>query len=182
MGASRRSAANLLSFISNVQAGGATVALQALNFGALAGRSTQEVFLGLTDYICPVGGTVDDGIARDAFVKTIVDVAAIGGLDFDALTVGQLQTVFELFATHAIMGRICNDIGTNALSLPENHGEAANLQRELQDFVRGAVADAMQGREVDRQLTLDQAQAIVDGVYTTAFDIMQSLGDEEADQ
>ena len=76
------------------------------------------MFAGLADYICPEGGSIDEGIARDAFVETIADLAGAGITDIDALTPGQIQTVFELYATHAIEARICNDIGTKVVTLP----------------------------------------------------------------
>lgn len=112
MGSSRRVGARLLGFLADAQARGAQEALRALKLESLAGRPIEEIFLGLADYICPEGGTVDEGIARDAFIETIADLASLGVTDLDALTADQMQTVFELYATHAIETRICNDIGT----------------------------------------------------------------------
>ena len=106
MGSSRGAGARLLGFLSDARAQGAREALRALNLGALAGRPIEEVFLGLADYVCPDGGTVDEGIAREAFIETIADLAAIGITDLDALTPDQMQTVFELYATHAIEARL----------------------------------------------------------------------------
>lgn len=112
MGASRGAGARLLGFLTDAQTRGGREALRSLNLEELAGRPIAEVFIGLADYICPSAGTVDEGIAREAFIETIIELTTLGVTDLDALTPDQMQTVFELYATHAIEARLCNDIGT----------------------------------------------------------------------
>jgi hypothetical protein len=133
----------LLGFLSEAVAHGAAEALRALDLGALAGRPIEEIFLGLADYVCPDGGSVDEGIAREAFIETITDLAEAGISDLDGLTTGQIQTVFELYATNAIEARLCNDIGAKTIVLPSDAREAARVQAQLHDFIRRAVADAL---------------------------------------
>jgi hypothetical protein len=124
MGSARGASSRLLGFLSDTVARGATEALRALNLGALAGRPIEEVFLGLVDYVCPDGGSIDEGIARAAFVETIVNLADAGVTDLDSLTTDQMQTVFELYATNAIEARLCNDIGAKVITLPSDSREA----------------------------------------------------------
>ena len=105
MGASRAGGVNLANFLANVRTQGVTTALQSLNLDTLAGRPIEEVFLGLIDYVCPENGSIDAGIARDAFVETIVDLAELGITDLNTLTADQMQTVLELYVTHKIEAR-----------------------------------------------------------------------------
>lgn len=77
MGSARGVGSRLLGFLSDAAARGATEALRALNLGALAGRPIEEIFRGLSDYVCPDGGSIDEGIARSAFIETIADLAAV---------------------------------------------------------------------------------------------------------
>jgi hypothetical protein len=180
MGASRTSAARLLGFLSGTAASGPREALRALNLENLAGRPIEEVFLGLMEYVCPDGGTVDEGIAREAFIETIADLAANEILDIDGLTADQMQTIFELYATHAIEARICNDIGTKSITLPTDPSDAARVQTQLLDFVRRSVADALtSARTAMQTLTPDRVTGFVTEVYEQAFSILQSLGDAE---
>jgi hypothetical protein len=133
------------------------------------------------DYVCPESGSVDDGIARDAFIETIADLAAEGITDFDTLTPDQMQTIFELYATHAIETRICNDIGTKAITLPSDAAAAATVQNQLLDFVRRGVADAItRARAGFQALTPERVFSLVSRVYEEAFGIMQTLADAEA--
>jgi hypothetical protein len=183
MGASRGAGARLLGFLTDAQARGARVALRALNLEGLAGRPIDEVFVGLADYICPSAGTVDEGIAREAFVEMIIELTTLGVTDMDALTVDQMQTVFELYATHAIEARLCNDIGAKLITAPSDAQAALRVQGQLRDFIRNGVSDALTAARVETPtLTQDRVQSFVDSVYERAFDILQALGDAEADQ
>lgn len=181
MGSSRGAGAGLVRFLSDVSANGAREALRMLNLESLAGRPIEEVFAGLADYICPEGGSIDDGIARDAFVETIADLASAGIADIDALTPDQIQTVFELYATHAIEARICNDIGNKVVNLPTDPRSVERVQTQLRDFIQRGVSDAINSAGVNIQsLTPDAVMGFVTGVYQSAFDVLQAMGDEEA--
>jgi phage-related tail protein len=157
--------------------------LRALNLAALAGRPIEEVFVGLADYVCPEDGSVDAGIARDAFIETIADLAQNGITDLNTLTPEQLRIVFELYATHAIEARLCNDIGASVVTVPTDAGEAATLEEQLGEFIRGAVSDALDAAGADiTALTPDRVLGFVTGVYEQAFEILEALADEEDDE
>ena len=181
MGSSRKSGAQLLNFLSDTVARGAKDALQTLHLQNLAGRPIGEIFLGMINYVCPDGGTIDEGIARDAFIETIADLAENGITDLDALNSDQMQTVFELYVTHTIVDRIYNDIGTKAIQVPTDVGMAVQIQNQLYDFIRRGVADALTSAYSDMQsLTIDRVQGFVDQVYERTFEIIQRLGEMEA--
>jgi hypothetical protein len=182
MGASRGAGARLLGFLADAQVRGAREALRELNLEGLAGRPIDEIFIGLADYICPNAGTVDDGIAREAFVETIIELTTLGVTDLDGLTPDQMQTVFELYATHAIEARLCNDIGTKAITMPADAQTALRIQEQLRDFIRNGVSDALTAARTEAPvLTRDRIQSFVDSVYERSFGILKALGDAEAD-
>ncbi|KAB7738449.1 hypothetical protein F2P47_17090 [Parvibaculum sedimenti] len=181
MGSSRGTGAGLVRFLNDASANGVREALRTLNLESLAGRPIEEVFAGLADYICPEGGSIDEGIARDAFVETIADLAGAGITDIDALTSGQIQTVFELYATHAIEVRICNDVGMKVVTLPADPRVAESIEAQLRDFIQRAVSDAINAAGVNIQsLTPDAVMGFVTNVYQSAFDVLQTMGDGEA--
>lgn len=182
MARSPASGAPLLNFLSGAVANGPREALRALNLERLAGRPIEEVFLGLMEYVCPEGGTVDEGIARDAFIETIADLAETGITDFDGLTADQMQTIFELYATHAIETRLCNDIGMKAITLPADAAQAASVQNQLLDFVRRSVSDSLtQARAAMQALTPERVFGFVGRVYEQAYAIMQTMAEAEAE-
>lgn len=182
MGTSRSAGARLLSFLSDAQARGVREALKTLNLEHLAGLSIEQVFVGLAEHICPDVGTVDEGIACHAFVETIIDLATLGITDLDGMTIDQMQTVFELYATHAIEARLCNDIGTRAVTVPADARVALRVQQQLHDFIRRGVSDALtEARATTPNLPQDRIQSFVDDVYERAFAILQVLGEAEVE-
>jgi len=182
MGSSRTAGAQLLGFLSGTVSDGPQEALRRLNLQGLAGRPIEEIFVGLIDYVCPEGGSLDEGIAREAFIETIADLAEAGVVSLDGLTADQMQTIFELYAAHAIEARLCNDIGAKAISLPADAARAATVQRQLLEFVRRSVADAMtRARAAMLALTPEAVAGFVTRIYKDAFDILQTLAEAEAD-
>lgn len=181
MGASHRAGGRLLGFLSNAATRGAAGALREMNLDELAGRPIEEIFLGLVDYVCPDGGSIDEGIAREAFIETIADLAEAEIIDLDSLTTDQIQTVFELYATNAIEARLCNDIGKNAIILPSNARDVARVQAELHDFIQRGVADALTtAQDAVATLTPERVFGFVSDVYEQVFAILQTMGEVEA--
>lgn len=181
MGSSSSAGAGLVNFLNNATTNGVREALRSLNLESLAGRPVEEVFAGLADYICPEGGSIDEGIARDAFVETIADLADAGITDIDSLTPEQVQTIFELYATHAIEARLCNDIGARVVTLPADAQTAELVQSQLRDFIQRGVSDALNSSGVSIQaLTPNAVLSFVNGIYQSAFEILQTMGEAEA--
>jgi hypothetical protein len=181
MGASRAAGANLLGVLSQAAGGHAREALRFLNLEHLAGRPIEEIFIGMMDYVCPDGGTVDEGVSREAFIETIADLAENEITDFNGLTVDQTQTIFELFAAHAIEARLCNDIGLNLIKLPDDAATVERVEAQLFDFIRRGVSDALNVARADvRAMTPERVLQYVDQVYEEAFTILQTIGEQEA--
>ncbi len=182
MGSSRSTASGIVSFLGNARANGAQEALRSLNLESLAGRPVEEIFAGLADYICPDGGSIDEGIARDAFIETIADLADAGITDIDGLTSEQIQTVFELYASHTIEARICNDIGTRVVTMPSDVRTVERIEAQLSEFIQRGVSDAVNAAGVDiGALSQDQVSEFVDSVYEAAFEMLEALGESEAE-
>ena len=182
MGVSRRATAQLAGVLSSAVGGNARVALRSIGLERLVGRPIEEIFLGMLEIVCPAGGAIDDSIAREAFVETIVDLAENGITDFDSLTVEQVQTILELNIAHAIEARICNDIGSNAISLPQNVTDAADIQTQLFEFVERSVSDAFAANQVGTTMTQEQVTRTIDTIYEQAYSILQSMAEAEADK
>lgn len=181
MGTARASGAGVVRLLQSVQANGIAETLRQLNLTALAGRPIEEVFAGLADYVCPEDGSIDQGIARNAFIETIADLAEAGITDIDGLTPEQMTTVFELYVAHTIEARICNDIGTKAVALPANPAAAQKVEDMLHDFILRGVTDAVAQSGTNIQaLSPDAINGFVTSVYEDAFRILQATGNAEA--
>lgn len=177
MGSSRVAAGRLLSFLSDAKAGGLSQALQKLNLGQLVGKPIEELFVGLADYICSSNGSVDAGIARDAYIDAIPDLIATGIESLDTLTEGQIQTVFEIFVSNSIFDRLLNDIGAGTVQLPDTSKDVILIQEQVKDYIRGAVHDAADSRASDfNQINQQEAGMLTTEIYEQAFTILTALG------
>lgn len=183
MGTASASGARMVNVLRDIARDGIVETLRRLDLSGLAGRPIEEVFAGLADYVCPEGGSIDEGIAREAFIETIADLADQGITDVDGLTSGQMRAVFELYVAHTIEARICNDIGTKAITLPANPAAAQRVEEVLHDFIHRGVADVVARSGTDIQaLSPEAVSGFVTSVYESAFQVLRAMGDEEADR
>jgi hypothetical protein len=182
MGSSRGAASRLATILGQVGNAGIGEVLRSLDLGGLAGRPIEEVFAGLADFICPDGGSIDEGIARDAFIETIADLADAGITEIDGLTADQMQTVFELYIGHTIEARICNDIGTRVVNMPSDVRTVERIEAQLQEFIQRSVSDAVSASGVDLgSISREDVTGFVDRVYEATFELLEAAGEAEAD-
>lgn len=183
MGTSRRVAARLVGFLTSAIQKGAAATLRALHLDQLAGHPIEEIFSELVDSVCPAGGTVDEGIAREAVVETIAELAGSGIADLDNLTFDQLQTILEIYVSRTIFNRLCNDIGAKMIALPRDERQAGRIQAQLLDFIRRAVSDAI-ARETpkSKSLSQDKINNFVNTVYEQAFEILAAISMQESER
>lgn len=178
MGSSRVAASGLLGIVRDIQQTGAAQALQRLNLGNLAGQPAENVFVALLEFICPPGGTVDEGIARQAMVDTIADTSEIGAGTFDTLTREQLNEFFLGFIVHSIEGRVIADLGKNGIALPDDVNAVEQMQDQLHDFVSGATRGVLSGRLNDiASLTDRDIEDRVNQIYEVAFEMIAVAGE-----
>lgn len=180
MGSSRKAGARLLGFLTDVVRQGAQEVLRTLSLQSLAQNPIEDIFLALTDYVCPDGGTLDEGIAREAFIQTIVDLAATGITDFNSLDMNQVQTVLEIYISRSIETKLYNEIGNKVIVLSANIQEAENIDSQLHDFIRNNVVDSLNNsRESLESMTTEQIQSFIDNIYEQAFAILASVGNPQ---
>lgn len=181
MGSSRGAAARIAGFLGDVSANGLQAALATLNMAGLAGRPAADILSALVEHFCPEGGSIDEGIARDAFMETVIDLADAGVTDMANLTPEQMQTVLELYVAHTIEDRIYNDIGVKGVEVPSDISAAEAVRDQLHDFILGGVADVFSEAAIDFAAIDSAALAqTIDRIYEAAFDILEALGEEEA--
>jgi hypothetical protein len=184
MGSSRKAASKLLGFLQETSSKGIESVLKSLNLQNLAGRPINEIFIELSDFLCPEGGSVDDGIAREAFIKTIADISEEETLNDDGnLSSGQVQAIFELYMTHTIEDKLLNEIGTNTFFQTQTLEDAELVQDQLHDFIKNNVSDALANTDKKIEgLSQDEIGGFVDSIYESTFTLLASLYQESESQ
>jgi hypothetical protein len=181
MGSSRAAGAAIAGFVGDAARHGLIEALRTLNLANLAGRPLVEIFGALIDVMCPEGGTIDEGIARDAFVEAMVELTERGVERVEDLGADGMSEFFENFVTHSIEGRLENDIAMRAVTLPTDTAAAQRVQDILRDFTRRAVRDAVANAGDLQNVAPEGVAAWVDIVYAQSFELLRAYGEEEAE-
>jgi hypothetical protein len=181
MGSSRTTTGALVTFLQSVKSNGVENTLRNYSLNNLIGHSIADVFVELMDFICPDGGNLDEGIARNAFIETIAELAEHDITDLETLTIEQIESIIQIYATHAIEARLCNDIGTKIFIAPDNLSLVETIQGQLHDFIGRGVSDALQNfGDKFSTLTSSNTAKFVDEIYSEAFRMLQILGDNES--
>lgn len=180
LGAARSSSARLLSIAGTFASGGAHAVERYLSLENLAKKSSAEALIAIADFICPDGGPQDEGIARNAYITAIEESPEIAEVPFEELTAEQMLLIVQKSMANVIYGRIVNDIGNKIIMLPSDMSIADTLVTQIEEFVTGAISDAVSELKVDvNSLSHGQSMDIVDQVYQTAYEIMAIAGENE---
>lgn len=178
MGASRTAARSVLGVFRDFQRDGVATTLRRLNLGDLAGRPLSDVFLGLTNVVCQDGGSIDEGIARDAWVETVADLGALAAADTETLTPEQMRDAFLSFIAHSIEGRLFQDIGAKGFKFAADLAAIEAFERQLRSYIRRSVRDSLTGDlAVPAALSDQQIRTIVDRTYDEAWELLVTWGD-----
>lgn len=178
MSSSRAVAGGIAGLARDFASQGPTEGLRRFNLESLAGAPAVDVFIALTDALCPPGGTIDEAIARDAMLETIATLAVEGVGNFDEMTPEDLEEFFIGVVSRSIEGKILNEVGTNSIRMSPDLGTVERAQRMLHDFVDGCVRDrfAASGSSL-ADISSQQIDDFVLDLYGAAFDLMRTLGE-----
>ncbi|MGY4494871.1 Qat anti-phage system associated protein QatB [Pseudomonas sp. TE3610] len=173
MGASRAAAGRLLGVIRDVQRFGAGEVLRRLNLNGLAGRPSSEVFMALVEFVCPAGGAIDEAVARQAMLESVIALAESEQTTFGEMTPEQMNEFFLDFVSQSIEGMVMADLGQRGITIPDDVNAVGDMQTELHDFITGAT----RGRLSDRLeglpgLTDQDIQGVINRIYESAFEII----------
>lgn len=173
MTASRKTAANLVWLLTGIARDGLSVTLRTLSLQHLAGRSPKEILAAFTDTVCSSGSLIDEGIARAAYVETVLELAE-AEVDLQTLTKEQITAITLEFICRSIVLRVINDIGTkyDVKALSVEQAEAAT--QALRDLVSGAVQDRLR-EELEKTGALRSASLAesMNRIYEIAFNLIE---------
>ena len=179
MGGSRRAAAGVLGMLRGISREGVGPTLDKLGLRDLQGRSATEILTGLTDIICDDGGTIDEAIARDAWLEAVAVVDEMGIADLDAMTPDNFREVFLTFISQSIQAKLFQEIGVNGFRVADLD-EIRAFESQFRSYVDGRVRDSFAGDLSDLgKMSDDRIRAVVEQTYRDAWDLFVTWGDRE---
>lgn len=176
LGSARSSTTRLLSVFSSFANSGVAETSRIYKLGDIIGKSASDVLLRIMDFVCPDGGSTDEGIARNSYIEALSTMPDWENKSIEALTPSEFLAFAEIYMSNVIEGRLVNDIGKKLFTLPKDVAQVESLQGQLKEYIKGAVSDAISKLNIDiRFIDTSQTKAIVDSIYRTAYDILSGL-------
>ena len=180
MAPSRAAASRTLGVLRALQRDGIRETLRRINLQNLSGLSIQDIFTGLTEVVCQDGGSIDEAIARDAWLETIAELDQFGIDNLEALTGEQVQELFLSFVAHSIEARLYQEIGVNGFKLSDDLDDIESFDEQFRDYIERAVRDSFTGDiSTLSNMSDDDIRSVVDSTYLEAWELLQLLGDRE---
>lgn len=180
MATSRAAAGRALGVLRGLQSFGMQETLRRLNLAQLSGGSVQDIFIGLTEVVCQDGGSIDEAIARDAWLETIAELDQFGIDDLDALTEGQVGELFLNFIAHSIEARLYQEIGVNGYEQCDNLDDIDAFDKQFRDYIERSVRDSFSGDMTGlSEMSDEEIRQVVDTTYREAWELLEQLGDRE---
>ncbi len=170
-------AANALGlFLRDVQARGIERILQELRLEALVGRPTREVFAGVIDAICPNVESIDDALAREALLDTVLEFNDLGVADIADLDVHQMREFFQRFICNAILRRFLADVSARGNAKAASDFSYQTLDQDIRDFI-GAAVEGRIGQELARGGPLDPAFTVtaIETIFEAAWAVLEAM-------
>ena len=176
LGSARNSTARMFTvFSSFVNRGVAETSIE-YKLGDIIGKSASDVLLHIIDFVCPDGGSTDEGITRNSYVEALSTLPDWEDKTIEALTPHEFLAFAEIYMANVIEERLINDIGNKLFILPDSIAKIDIIQEQLKDYIQGAVSDSISKLKIDiRYIDSSQTKGIVDSIYRTAYDILSEL-------
>lgn len=176
LGAAKNSTVRLVSIFNEFINNGVADTSKKYGLGQLIGKNAKEVFLNIMDFVCPDGGSMDEGIARSSYIEALMILPDIENKSIENLTDVEFLTFTKNYMTNVIQERLVNDIGNKIISLPNDIDEVEFIQSQINDYIFGAVSDSISALNLDiKNIDNTQTQNIVESVYEKAYNILASL-------
>jgi len=180
MGASRQAVARMTSFIAEAQRSGTTTALRNLGLGDCVGKAPSEVLGRLLDVMCPVGGTIDEGIAREAFAWAAAEFAQQDLPDIESLDAGQWTEFFVELLSRSIELRVLEEIGAQSMQSAKDVDAIESCERAAHSFIQATVREAVSTTLGEfGSLSAEEIQSLGDRCFEQAFGIWEDMEDEQ---
>lgn len=178
MGASRAAAAKLLSIFGDVQRNGAAETLRRLQLTVAPGQPASQVLLSLLEFICPPGGAIDEGVARQAALNTIAELDEAGGGSFEDMTQVDRQNFFLDFVANSIESMIMADLGGRGITMPDDVDAVERIQSQLSSFITGCTRGQLANRLEQWPAPTDQeVNQVTSAIYEAAFDLIATAAE-----
>ena len=179
LGSARSSTARLYGVLNNLSgAGGVREVAHQLSINNLEGLPASEFFIKIATFVCPDGGTNDEGLVRSAYYDSITDNVDLYGKKTEELTADECSAILENFMGKVILEHIMNDIANQIITLPDDIEQVSHIEGLVEQHIKQSVSDACaEVKQNQMQMTNGRAQEITDSIYQKTYEILERKGE-----
>lgn len=179
LGSARSSTARLYGVLSTLSGSGSVRDIaQQLSIDNLEGLPASKFFAKIASFICPDGGTNDEGMARSAYFDTIADNPELFDKSTEQLTAAECSSILQNYMCKVVMEHVMNDIANKTVILPDDIDEVSHIEGLVEQLIKQSVSDACaEVQQNNVRLTDNIAQEITDSIYQKTYEILERQGD-----
>lgn len=179
LGSARTSTSRLYGVLHTLAGGGGLRDVaRLLAIDNLEGLRASEFFIKVAQFICPDGGSEDEGISRSAYYDTVADNPELMDKPTENLTREEIDLILQSYMSKVVMQQIMNGIANNTIRFSESLDEISHIEDAVEQLIDQSVADAFaQVRQENADMTNLKAKEITDRVYQKTFEILEGGGD-----
>lgn len=139
-------------FLSSISLKGFTETLRIYGLSDCIGKSADEVFVKISDKICPTGDTNEEAISRKAILDSLSSLyekfVDNGNVTLDNLSEADLIASITEFTGFYIYHKWLYELGLAIENKNITEAEALGLEEEMKEFIFGEIRIELQGRDV----------------------------------
>jgi hypothetical protein len=140
-----------------------------VGLGHCVGRNAGDVFVEILEVICPDGGRIDEGIAREAFERSISECIR-EDIAIEDLTAEQWAELLINFLALSIQLRVIADIGQSSLDVPTDINQALAAEAIMKSVIYATVNEQI-GDVLERTASIpaERLREVTDDAYERAW-------------
>lgn len=173
-----RAALGSIGVLRDIQTRGMDAVLRDLNLGALVGRSTREIFAAIIDVVCSRVETIDDDLARQALLDSLLSLSDEQIVDLAELNEDQIANFYGQFICKAIERRYLVDMSEKGHGYAFSDNAYASVDENVGNFIEIAVQNRV-SVAITEQRPLDVAftESTMTDVFEAAWRMLESFDD-----
>lgn len=176
MGSARGVAAGVARLFSDIRNQGVEAALFARGIEYDGSRSAVDVLFDTLDRMELDGGPIDEAIARDAMVESLIATLESPDVLIGDVDPALYSEIVESFVAKSIVSRIIMDIGARGINVARDASSAMYIQDQLESVVAGAVSDSFVQNGGLESVRPSELSAMVYNIYRDSFLFLEALG------
>lgn len=169
-----RGGASIANFLGSVGVNGFNETLKILGLSDCVGKSAEEVFVKISDRICPTGNTNEEAITRKAMLDTLSSLyekfVVKDNFTLDNLQEKDLELAITEYTSFYIYHKWLYELGLAIENKQIKEVKALALEEEMKAFIFEEVRVELKGREIMKMdFTSGEGKRMIEEIFEQSY-------------